>query len=97
MPSFLKQLDLEAFETAFNDCGYDSVPDTLRELTPEDFITLVKDTGSCLGPNQRLKGLHSNGVGGGGTQLEEQLSRDVPELEVHQTTTLQSTSKFSDA
>jgi len=32
VPSFLKQLDLEAFETAFNDCGYDSV-DTLSELT----------------------------------------------------------------
>ena len=44
VPSFLKQLGLEAFETAFNVCGYDSV-DTLRELTPEDFITLVKDTG----------------------------------------------------
>ena len=54
VPSFLKQLDLEAFETAFNVCGYDSV-DTLRELTPEDFITLVKDTGMKSGHAVKLR------------------------------------------
>ena len=54
VPSFLKQLDLEAFETAFNVCGYDSV-DTLRELTPEVFITLVKDTGMKSGHAVKLR------------------------------------------